>query len=141
MAKRINSQCIKINQTYTVEEAAEALKITRETVRRWIKGGMLALTALRPTLILGYELRKFLKARATNRRRSLLPDELFCMKCRTPRKPRGMKAEYVASGVTRGMLFGHCDTCGCSCCRFITLAGLQDLSDDLEISRRAPKHD
>ncbi|MDQ3246746.1 MAG: helix-turn-helix domain-containing protein, partial [Pseudomonadota bacterium] len=51
---------VKVNRSYTVEEAAEAVGATPQTVRIWIKSGLLALEGQRPVLILGWALKDFL---------------------------------------------------------------------------------
>lgn len=77
MAKRISFQKVKSNQTYTVEEAADVLTVTQQTVRTWIKAGLPALCARRPLLILGFEMRIFLQARADNAKQADINHHLF----------------------------------------------------------------
>ena len=51
---------IKIHRNYTVDEVARIRGVAKITVRRWIKGGLPALTDRKPTLILGEDFAQFL---------------------------------------------------------------------------------
>ncbi len=62
MAKRYNIRRIRKNQTYSVAELAEETGVTEQTVRRWIKAGMVTIDDKRPTYILGESATDFLKA-------------------------------------------------------------------------------
>jgi excisionase family DNA binding protein len=60
--RRADWRRIKSKYSYTVEEAARALNLHRNTVRNWIRrGGLIAMTGSRPHLILGAVLVEFLK--------------------------------------------------------------------------------
>lgn len=57
MPRRVSTARIKIHRSYTVEDAAETVCVTPQTVRTWIKQGLPAMTASRPYLILGCALK------------------------------------------------------------------------------------
>jgi hypothetical protein len=50
---------IKTLRSYTIDEAARLLRIHRNSVRYWIKGGLPVLADRRPHLILGATSRRF----------------------------------------------------------------------------------
>jgi excisionase family DNA binding protein len=108
--RKFSSQRVKTHRPYTVDEAAKTLGVGKPTVRRWIKGGLYALTDRKPWLIQGGDLIDFLKARRT-RRQKCQPDECFCVKCRVPRKPAGCMAEYVPLAFKTGNLRAICPVC------------------------------
>ena len=78
---------VKIGTCYDVAEVANLLEVHRNTVRHWLKQGLRALDDKRPLMIHGSELKCFLVARKQRRRVKCAPDELYCFRCRAPRKP------------------------------------------------------
>ena len=110
--RRADWRRIKAKYSYTVEEAARALNLHRNTVRNWIRrGGLAAMTGSRPHLILGSVLIEFLKARRLASKRKCRLGELYCLKCRAPRKPVSELIEHrpMTSGRTR--IVAICSTC------------------------------
>jgi Helix-turn-helix domain len=51
--RRIDPRRIKTHFPYTVEEAADALGVHKNTVRMWIKGGLAVADNRRPTVMSG----------------------------------------------------------------------------------------
>lgn len=102
---------VKIHRCYTIDELARVLGVARGTVRRWIKSGLPALRDQKPMLILGEEALHFLSVRKRSRCKCE-PDECYCVKCRTPRRPAGDMAEFVPLTVITGNLRGICPDCG-----------------------------
>jgi hypothetical protein len=118
--RRADWRRIKGKYSYTTEEAARALKLHRNTVRNWVRrGGLPALTGSRPHLILGSVLIEFLKARRLALKRKCGLGELYCLKCRAPRKPVPDLIEHspMASGRTR--IVAICPTCETLMYRFV----------------------
>lgn len=61
MVRRFNWRLIKMHHSYTIDEAALALRAHKNTVRAWIRGKQLPLVCdRRPYLIQGRVLRDFL---------------------------------------------------------------------------------
>ncbi|MEM6933342.1 MAG: helix-turn-helix domain-containing protein [Pseudomonadota bacterium] len=114
MGKRLNWKGLKGHRTYTFEQAARLLGVHRNTVRNWVKTeGLPALTEERPFLIRGVDLREFLRARQTRRKRSLGPREMYCFGCKRPRVPDPALVEDVSDPSGPGMLRGLCSECTC----------------------------
>ncbi len=61
MARGASAARLKSNRSYTIEEAAQTVGVTQQTVRSWTKQDLLATTDQRPFLILGSVLGDFLK--------------------------------------------------------------------------------
>ena len=95
-----NHRLVKIHRSYTVDEVAALLSIHKHTVREWIKGGLPTCDDRRPTLILGPDLIAFVQARRVKNKRKCSPGQLYCFKCRAPRNPAGMFAEYRSTSET-----------------------------------------
>ncbi|TCJ37380.1 helix-turn-helix domain-containing protein [Parafrankia sp. BMG5.11] len=111
-ARRVDPRRIKQDRPYAVEEAARALDVHANTVRRWIDQGLPALTSKRPTLILGRELRAFLVARRKRLKRPCQQGTIYCFKCREPRRPALGMVDFMAHSATGGNLKALCEDCG-----------------------------
>jgi hypothetical protein len=118
--RRADWRRIKAKHSYTIEEAARALAVHRNTVRNWVRtGGLAVMDASRPHLILGAVLIAFLKDKRTALKRKCGRGELYCLKCRAPRKPVPELIELrpMPSGRTR--IVAICSTCETLMHRFI----------------------
>ena len=110
--RKIDPRRIKIHFSYGVSEAATLLGVHKNTVKQWIKtGGLAALTDARPYLILGRELKRFLEARREAARKPCAAGELFCLKCRSPRRAAGDLLDYEPKTAKSGNLKGICAIC------------------------------
>ena len=136
MAKRYNLRRIKKNQAYRVAELADETGVTEQTVRRWIKAGMVTIDTQRPTYILGEAATEFLKARQVKAKRPMELYELFCMTCKKRRTPLGMLADYTPQNALGGRLSALCCVCGRECFRNVSAAQLPGLHQNLDIATR-----
>lgn len=142
MARRISSGRVKVNLAYTVEEAADVIGVTQQTVRNWIKrDGLQALNSKLPMLILGSELKQFLKNRSSTTKQPMALDEFYCCRCRRPQKPYGMMADYISFSDSRGQLKALCSGCECELFRFVSRPRLAEISTILDIAIGSPKRD
>ncbi|MEM1360410.1 MAG: helix-turn-helix domain-containing protein [Pseudomonadota bacterium] len=119
MAARISAVRVKANRSYTVEEAAEAVGVTPQTVRRWISEGLEALTTQRPFLILGHALKAFLAKTKHRRKRPLKLGEFFCLSCKAPRRAALDLATYHPQTSTSGRMEAFCNCCESVCARMV----------------------
>jgi hypothetical protein len=95
------------------------LGVTRRTCTRWIKEGLKPIDIdTKPLLIMGEELKKFLKERQQRGKRTLNYNEYYCMKCREPRVALGGTERVIYTGKTVGkkkmkqqMKVGQCILC------------------------------
>ena len=138
--RRADWRRIKAKYSYTIEEAARALNLHRNTVRNWIRrAGLPALTGTRPHLILGTALIGFLKERRIAAKRKCGLGEMYCLKCRAPRKPVAglIERRPMASGRTR--LLGICSTCERLMHRFVANRNLEASLGELGV-QSGPAH-
>ncbi|MDH5731735.1 MAG: helix-turn-helix domain-containing protein [Gammaproteobacteria bacterium] len=135
MGKRINPNLVKIHRNYTVEEIASVLAVHKNTVREWIKKGLQVIDCKRPVLIHGNELRQYLKDSQRRRKRTCKPDELFCLRCKTPQQPIGKMLDYEPMTETKGRLIGLCSSCEGVMNRYTSIAKLDELEDLFEITK------
>lgn len=125
MPKRTpNHRLVKRHRTYAVDEIAALLGSHRNTVRNWLKGDLQSIDDRRPVLVHGAVLFEFLRDRRAQRKRPCSPGEIYCFRCRNPRRPAGNVVVYQARTVTSGDLVGSCVDCGSRMYRRVSMAKL-----------------
>jgi hypothetical protein len=132
--RRPNYRHVKIHRSYTVEEAARQLGTHKNTVRAWVKAGLPTCGSKRPTLILGRDIRAYLQERRTKNKRPCQPGEIYCVRCRAPKRPAGDMAEYKPTTVSLGNLIGICPDCDGMIYRRASRAKLAEIQGNLDIS-------
>ena len=106
-----NPRLVKIHRTYIVQEIAELFNIHKNTVRNWIKNGLMVCDDKRPTLILGRDLITYLNDLRAKGKQPCSPGEIYCVRCRKPKQPALDMAEYTPITETFGNLSGICPDC------------------------------
>lgn len=109
--RNVNHRLVKTRRTYTIEEVARLFGIHRNTARAWLKSGLPTIDKARPALIAGSELVDFLLKRRRESKRPCAAGELYCLRCRVPRRPAGGEAHYLPVTATTGNLAGICPEC------------------------------
>jgi excisionase family DNA binding protein len=138
MARRYNIRRVKIHRNYTPSEVAKLLAVHKETVSRWIASGLPLIERKRPYLIHGTELREFLAARQP-RKQPLRPGEMYCLRCRTPKRPAGDMADLVPRSSTTGTLIGLCPTCSGLMHRAVSMEAIERARGNLAVAPRIPQ--
>ena len=134
MRKRINPNLAKIHRSYFVGEVAEVLGVHKNTIRAWVKGGLPVCDDQRPMLILGRDLREYLQSKQKHRKRPCKAGEMYCLKCRAPKRPMGNMVDYLPRTATRGQLTAFCSSCESVINRFSTLSKANELAAIFEVS-------
>ncbi len=103
---------IVVARSYTISEVAKLFNRTPSTVRRWIMRGLPVLPETSPRLICGEELKRWLSAIWDAKKQPCAIDEMYCVKCRRPRrlKPESVKAAPLSSKTAT--VSGNCGVCG-----------------------------
>lgn len=136
---RINWQRVKSLHTYTVEELASTVGSHRNTVRHWIKLGLPVIDSKRPTIMAGHAVREFLSKRRAARKRPCLPGQMYCLKCRHPRRPADGVAAFEPDTALTGALAATCGVCGGRMFRRVSMAKLADAQGDLSVQFKRPE--
>jgi hypothetical protein len=123
-----NTRLIKRDYTYFVGEIAELFDVHPQAVRRWIRGDLPTIDERRPFLIHGGDLIAFLDARQAKRKQQCAANELYCLRCRRPRRPRFGRVTLAINSATRIDLSGTCETCGTRMHRAGSVARLEEYS-------------
>jgi DNA-binding XRE family transcriptional regulator len=137
MARRPNARRIKIHRNYTIDELARTVGVHKNTVRTWIKQGLATVDDQRPTLILGSAAALFLEERRSKARQPCGPGDLYCLRCRMPKRPALDMVDYLPLAPTSGNLRGMCPDCEALMHRRVMLAKLDAVCGGLEVTFRA----
>ena len=129
-----NPRLAKIHRNYTVDEVATLFGIHKNTVREWVKRGLPTNDDRRPMLILGRDLVAFLTARRAKNKRTCLPGEIYCVRCRAPRAPAGEMVDYAPLTATLGNLVAICSACETMMYRRVSRARLEQVRGNLDIT-------
>lgn len=108
---RINPRRAKLHRSYDVGELADRLDVHKNTVRQWIKRGLPVVDGACPVLILGSDFQAWWNEQRKAAKRPCQPGQMFCFKCREPKRPALGMVEYVATNAVTGNLKAICETC------------------------------
>jgi len=138
MARRLNVRRVKIHWSYSISEAAKLLGVHKLTVNRWIKRGLPLIEQKRPFLIHGSDLRDFLTAQQP-RKQPCRAGEIYCVRCRAPKRPACDMVDYIPKTTTTGLLAGICPTCELLIHRMVNVAALSSVRGGLNVTRQRPQ--
>jgi hypothetical protein len=134
MSRRPNARLVKLHRSYTVEEISSLFGIHKNTVRTWIKQGLQPIDRRRPMLVYGRVLIRFLHNRHARSKRPCPPGHMYCLKCRSPKRPAGGMADYLSITATFGNLRALCPDCGTFMHRRAAVAQLRIIGPDWDIA-------
>ena len=132
---RINPRRAKLHWSYTAHELADRLGVHKNTVRYWIKSGLPVLDGSRPALILGSEFQAWWGARRNATKRPCQPGQMYCFKCREPKRPALGMVDYVATNAATGNLKALCEACDTAMHRRTRLADIDAKMPGLDVRR------
>ena len=107
-----NVRLVRRDLSYTIQEIAELFNLHPNAVRRWVKAGLPTIDEHRPQLIHGSDLIDFLNKRQQSRKQRCAPDEMYCCRCRAPRRPRPGTVVVDRLNARQFMIRGRCELCG-----------------------------
>lgn len=128
-----NPNLVKINRTYSVSNVSDLYGVSKATVRRWVHLGLPAISDIRPILIIGYDLKEFLKERRTKNKQRCTSTEMYCCSCREPKRPALDLVTYMANTSESGRLIGLCPTCESKMNKFISQTAAEALQAEFEV--------
>jgi len=129
-----NYRLVKIHFNYSVEEVANLYGIHKNTVLNWKKSGLTPIDSGKPMLFKGDVLAAFLKTKRAKNKRPCKPGEIYCVRCRVPKKPAGGMADYQPVTATVGNLQAICPTCEALMNRRISLSKLEQFLHKMDIT-------
>lgn len=131
--KRINYRLVKQHRNYSVDDVSRLLDVHKNTAREWIKQGLPVIDDCKPMLILGSELKIWLENKRKASKQPCGPGELFCLKCRSPKKPAMGMVDYQPKNELSGCLKALCETCERPINRNARLADLPVIMPEIAI--------
>ena len=132
--RRPNYRLVKIHRSYTVEEIVRLFGTHKNTVRAWVKAGLPTCDSKRPIVILGRDLAAYLQARRTKNKRPCRPGEIYCVRCRNPKRPAGDMADYQPITERLGNLMGICPDCELMIYRRVSLEKLEQVCGKMNVT-------
>lgn len=137
MSKRtLNPRLAKRHRTYSIHDVTCLFGVHKNTVRQWIRQGLPLIDDQRPQLILGEALQEYLGRRRLAGKRPCKPGEIYCVRCRSPKRPDLEMAEYLALTPTSGNLIGFCPACKGLMYRRVSFLKLTAVAGGLEVTVR-----
>jgi hypothetical protein len=133
--RRYPVNLIKLSCSYDPAEIAKLLGIHRNTVRHWLKEGLVPIDDRRPILISGAPLRAFISRRQEARKQKCAPGEFFCFRCRAPRKPWGGMVDFSRLNDKIAKAVAFCSVCETQMHRTIRRADLSKFVAQLNPQR------
>lgn len=132
--RRINPNAAKGLLCYSIAETATLYGVHRNTVRNWLDEGLLPIDDRRPILIHGSELKRFHRQRRDNQRTVCGPGEIYCLRCRKPRRPAGGMAEYRPTSDKLGTIIAICEECENLIAQRVNTSRLADFKRLIDVS-------
>ena len=117
--KRVPVHLVKTHRSYTLEELADLLGVTKGTLRRWCKEGLQCFTDAKPYLIEGGDFKAFYAEARAEKKLKLGAYEVYCLSCRKGREPDPDLLEIRPRDTSRALIFAICPTCGATMQRII----------------------
>ena len=117
---KYNLNKISTNKGYFISDITALYGVSRKTCEHWIKfeGLKVVDENKRPFLIMGEELRKFIKHKKNKAKKKLKEEEFFCMKCHDAVKAKNGSVQVVKTGKLIGRnnniqlkKVGFCERC------------------------------
>lgn len=104
---KINPKGIFSHRSYTIEEMSGLISKSQKTLLRWIDNGLKTVPeSKKPILIMGFDLKEFLKKKNTKKKVKLNRNQFYCLSCK--------EAVYVKKGSIKKLSnrkIGVCAVC------------------------------
>jgi hypothetical protein len=136
MAKRKikhNPNLVRARRSYTFAEIAEVYGVHRRTVENWRNQGLNVIDdKSKPFLVIGADVRSFLREKQRRRKHPLKPGEFFCPRCGAPRESLQDRfsieiTERRLGRYRQAIIKGVCEVCRCRLFRFSSDKKVEEL--------------
>jgi len=120
-----NPNKVKINRSYSYEELAAVYRVHKNTVATWVINGLPCMKDMRPYLILGVDVKRYLQMQRQERKHKCKLNEFYCMRCKMPTQTAGHLVKYLPLTATKGRLSSFCSVCSGVVNKFTSYANLE----------------
>jgi len=141
MGKNYNLRLIKHRESYSFRQISEVLIVHPRTIQEWRKEGLKTISTEKPFLVMGYDLKEFLKARSKDRKTKLKENEFYCTRCRKAVESNNNQVSIRKLDKTIGKqgfnglaVQGICQTCGAKLNKFSHMGNVGNLKNIFNIS-------
>lgn len=132
--KRDKRQGLRTHRCYTVDDAARAMAVCKQTVRRWIKTGRIKpIDQHRPAMLAGSDLIALANKSDQPKRRCKV-NEAYCLRCHDTRPMAFNEAELVSANTSGANLRSLCGTCSSLMHKWVSLHDLPGLAHALTLT-------
>lgn len=135
--RKPNPRRVKARRSYTWKELADLLGVHERTAQGWKAEGLQMLDeTTKPYLVMGAEVKRFLKERSQRHKHALQPGEFYCVACHQARQslPHALQVEYTGKRLgkhgAQALLRGICQTCQRPLLLFSSAAKVQHLREN-----------
>lgn len=140
MARRASINRIKVHRTYTVQEAADCVGVTPQTIRRWAGQGLRIMAQSKPFLILGADLKSFVRDMRAPKRGPIPKGAFRCLSCNYTGPPALGILDYDPLSDRHGMLRGFCSQCEGAVTKIVSASALPVWSEGADIAEGIETH-
>jgi transposase-like protein len=127
----------KIHRVYDKAGIEAIYGISRNTVSNWIKQGLKPVDDTSPVLVRGEELNRFHLQRYLASKRPCRADEIYCLSCDRPKRPKESQARFTAQRAGVGSVRAVCPDCGHALIRYVNSKGLALMRVTIEVNASA----
>lgn len=138
--RKINAARIRQNRTYDRREISKALAVHKNTISHWVREGLCPLDNQKPELFHGSEIARFIRQRQQISKTICAKNEMYCLKCRAPRKALIGSVSIEQPNAKTANLVGKCQVCSTTMNRRISLQRIGIFEDAFGIRKRQFSH-
>lgn len=133
--RKLNTRLIKSTELYLVGELAKTLDVCSNTISNMISEGLPIVEGSYPYIIRGELAIIFIRERLAKSKIKLKQDELYCLPCRKPYRPKNGMVTLHITAPKRGNLKSPCNTCDRTTNRGIALEDVPKFEKVLKIQK------
>lgn len=131
--RKYNTNLIKETLNYSIYDISVLFGIHKGTVRQWFKEGLPMIDNRKPYLVLGSDLKEFIKKRQSSRKTRCNPNELYCCKCRKPRTSWNNLVDLKILNERRFLIMGICSQCDARINKLSSLKNLDRIKEIFDV--------
>lgn len=127
--KKYSTKKISSSFYYKPEEIVKLLEIHPNTIYRWLKSGLNSSAGT--SLILGKELKSFIRKNSRSKKVSIKEFEFYCPRCKSATTSKTSSLEFIETEKVLGenikqiIIVGKCIKCNCRLNRFGSSASVE----------------
>ena len=138
--RKYNTRRISRNRSYTIQEITELFGLHKNSVLIWLRTGLKKIDCQKPYLINGGDLVDFLEAKKKKRRQKCKPNELFCLKCKSPRLSKPDCIQITERNIYRLKISGRCQICNTKMFKDASVQRRSEIEKTFAIIQQPQKH-